>query len=136
MAPTLEPGDWLVAVRPSRIRRGDVVVVRHPTSPFDVVKRVVGLSGERLHGFELQHDEFLLVGDNMTGSTDGRVFGPVNGQAIEGVVRFRYWPSPRRIAARMVQVAGDSSRSRRQSSPSETSIRRPSASRSRKQSRR
>jgi signal peptidase I len=100
MAPTLEPGDWLVAARASTIRRGDVVVVRHPAGAFDVVKRVVALPDERAHGIELGPDEYLVVGDNVTGSTDGRAFGPVKREAIDGVVRLRYWPRPRPIGSR------------------------------------
>jgi type IV secretory pathway protease TraF len=99
MAPTLEPGDWLIAVRAKSIRRGDVVVVRHPARAFDVVKRVVALPEEWFQDRELASDEYLVVGDNVIGSTDGRAFGPVKREAIDGVVRFRYWPRPRPIGS-------------------------------------
>jgi signal peptidase I len=100
MVPTLQPGDWLIALRTMRIRRGDVVVVRHPARAFDVVKRVVALPEERFNGLELGPDEYLVLGDNIAGSTDGRAFGPVKRRAINGVVRFRYWPRPRPIGSR------------------------------------
>jgi nickel-type superoxide dismutase maturation protease len=94
MAPTLWPGDYLVATRPRRIRRGDVVVVAHPTRPLEVVKRVVALPGEAAEGRTLGPDEYLVLGDNPLQSTDGRSFGPVPRGSIGGVVRWRYWPSP------------------------------------------
>jgi signal peptidase I len=94
MAPTLQPGDYLVATRPRRIGRGDVVVVAHPTRPLEVVKRVVALPGEAAEGRTLGSDEYLVVGDNPLQSTDGRSFGPIAGESIRGVVRWRYWPRP------------------------------------------
>ena len=84
MIPTLRPGDWLVATRAGRIRRGRVVVPTHPDRGLDLVKRIADASGGR----------YLVVGDNPTESTDGRGFGPVGRESIEGVVRFRYWPRP------------------------------------------
>jgi len=94
MSPTLEPGDYLVATRPGRIRRGDVVVLAHPRLPLEVVKRVSSLPGEAAEGRDLGPDEYLVVGDNPDRSTDGRAFGPILGASIRGVVRWRYWPRP------------------------------------------
>ena len=94
MAPTLQPGDFLVATRPRRIGRGDVVVVAHPSRPLEVVKRVVALPGEPAEGRTLGPDEYLVLGDNPRQSTDGRSFGPIAGRSIRGVVRWRYWPRP------------------------------------------
>jgi signal peptidase I len=117
MAPTLVPGQFLIATRPRRIHRGDVVVVRLPSRGIDAVKRVVGMPGERvrveagraevdgrmLHEphargagvsgeWSLGEGEFLVLGDDREESTDGRTFGPVPAETIVGVVRFRYWP--------------------------------------------
>jgi signal peptidase I len=117
MAPTLLPGQFLVATRPRHIHRGDVVVVRLPRRGIEAVKRVVGLPGERvrvvaghaeidgrrLHephasgtgvsgDWSLAEGEYLVLGDDRGESTDGRTFGPVPGEALVGVVRFRYWP--------------------------------------------
>lgn len=117
MAPTLLPGQYLVATRPRHIHRGDVVVVRLPRRGIEAVKRVVGLPGERvrvvagqaeidgrrLHEphasgtgvsgeWSLGAGEYLVLGDDRGESTDGRTFGPVPGEALVGVVRFRYWP--------------------------------------------
>jgi type IV secretory pathway protease TraF len=45
-------------------------------------------------GRSLGPEEYLLAGDNEEWSTDGRHFGTVRREAIEGVVRFRYHPRP------------------------------------------
>lgn len=91
MVPTLEPGDWLIAVRAGKVERGDVVVLRHPSRPMELVKRVAALPGES----GLGPQSYLVVGDNPEESTDGRAFGPVERPVIAGVVVARYRPSPR-----------------------------------------
>ena len=97
MMPTLRPGDWLLATRFGRIQRGSVVVLRHPGEALDLVKRVRACPGDEVEGRILGRDEFLVVGDNEQASTDGRSFGAVPREAIEGVVRFRYHPDPGRV---------------------------------------
>ena len=104
MSPGLQPGDWVVAVRPLRVRRGDIVVVEDPRTPgFELVKRVVALPGDWLEvadhheqgdaaGLVLGPDEYWVLGDAPERSTDSRTFGPVSRTAIRGVVRLRYWP--------------------------------------------
>ena len=123
MRPTLEPGQRIAVaplVRPPR--RGDLVVVAR--ADREVVKRVVGLPGERvrLHAGGLEVDgravpepylkgrapgagelelelgpgQYLVLGDHRAASTDGRDFGPVGADALLGRVRFAYWP-PRRL---------------------------------------
>lgn len=94
MIPTLRPGDWLLATRGGEIRRGSIVVLRHPGKGLDLVKRVKALPGERVGDGVMGGNEYLVVGDNAAASTDGRRFGPVPREAIEGVVRFRYRPRP------------------------------------------
>jgi nickel-type superoxide dismutase maturation protease len=94
MTPTLSAGDWLIATRPARLRRGHVVVVRHPERDLELVKRVAAVPGDRVDGRTLGADEYLVVGDNRGASSDGRTFGPVRREAILGVVRLRYWPRP------------------------------------------
>ncbi|HSK35716.1 MAG TPA: signal peptidase I, partial [Actinomycetota bacterium] len=106
-------------------RRGDLVVVRRPRN-LEVVKRVVGLPGERVRlaagrlevdgapvpepylvgdagagelDVELGPAEYLVLGDHRAASTDGRDFGPVGADALLGRVRFAYWP-PRRLDRR------------------------------------
>jgi signal peptidase I len=122
MRPTLRPGQR-VAVGPldRPPRRGDLVVLQGPG--LEVVKRVVGLPGERVRlvagrlqvdgvavaepylaggaggdlDLRLGGDQYLVLGDNRAASTDGRDFGPVPAQALTARVRFAYWP-PRRLS--------------------------------------
>lgn len=121
MSPTLEDGDYVVALRPRGLRRGDVVVVRRPDG-LEVAKRLVGLPGERVRvrggavtvdgtplrepyasgsgppgEWVLGRDEYVVLGDARARSTDARTFGPVRRDAVLGVVRARYWPRPRLV---------------------------------------
>jgi signal peptidase I len=138
MRPTLPPGQRLAVGPLDRPpRRGDLVVVRSARSTgappwgspdpsgLEMVKRVVGLPGERVRlvagrleidGVEvaepylaagaagaegdldvrLGEDQYLVLGDHRAASTDGRDFGPVPASALTGRVRFAYWP-PRRL---------------------------------------
>ena len=98
MRPALEPGDWALAVAPSRIRRGGVVVVEHPARPgFEMVKRVAAVPGDAApDGRVLGADEFWVEGDASDASTDSRAFGPVGRANVKGSVRFVYWPPQRR----------------------------------------
>lgn len=45
-------------------------------------------------GFEvrLADGEYLVLGDRREASTDGRAFGPVRLDDLDGIVRFAYWP--------------------------------------------
>lgn len=96
MAPTLRPGDFLIAVRSGPIRRGALAVVELPNPPrYEVVKRMVGVPGDSIEGGPLSPGEFWMLGDNPAASTDSRTMGPVRREAIRGVVRFRYWPPGR-----------------------------------------
>jgi type IV secretory pathway protease TraF len=98
MRPTLEPGEWAIAVTRPRIRRGDVVVVEHPGRPgFEIIKRVLAVPGELAPtGRRLRPDELWVEGDAPGSSTDSRTFGPVLRRHVKGTVRVVYWPSGRR----------------------------------------
>jgi signal peptidase I len=133
MRPTLVPGHRIAVGPVDRPpARGDLVVLRHPLHDgLEVVKRVVGLPGERvvldagrlevdgralaepyLHrawppdpaAFEVRlgPEQYLVLGDHRVASTDGREFGPTPADAFLGRVRLAYWP-PRRLRPR----AGD-----------------------------
>jgi signal peptidase I len=98
MAPTLLPGDWALAVKPGRLRRGDVVVVEHPDRPgLELVKRVVGVPDELApDGSILEAGEWWVEGDSPGESTDSRHFGAVRTTGIKAKVRLIYWPPSRR----------------------------------------
>ena len=102
------------------LSRGSIVVTAH-AERVDV-KRIVGLPGERitftegmllingmrmsepyLRGlpavigldfaeYELGHDDYFVMGDNRTHSTDSRHYGPVRRSAIVGRMTSRVWP--------------------------------------------
>ena len=96
MRPTLEPGDWALAVRVQRVRRGDVVVVEHPERPgFELVKRVVHVPGEAAPDGRVLMDEVWVEGDEPEGSTDSRRFGPVPIGHVHARVRWVWWPPER-----------------------------------------
>ena len=88
MAPTLRPGDRMVAVRGLQARPGDIVAARDPRAPSRMlVKRVAYIDADRrLH----------LAGDDPSASTDSRTFGPVTGSDLVARVVWRYWPRARR----------------------------------------
>jgi len=96
MAPTLKPGDYMLAVRSRSIRRGALVVVEHPQRPgYEMIKRVAAIPGERVEDRTLGPDEYWVTGDNEEGSTDSRTFGPVPADAIRRRILFLYWPPDR-----------------------------------------
>jgi signal peptidase I len=98
MVPELEPGDWLVATRPGRLRPGDLVVVEHPERPgFELVKRLSTLPGGSVGALVLGPGQYWVTGDQTGSSTDSTWFGPVGARHIRGVIRLRYWP-PWRLA--------------------------------------
>src|SRR5438093_1499545 len=82
MTPTLEPGDYLLAVRSRSVRRGSLVVLEHPDRPgYEMVKRVAAMPGESAAGRVLGPDEYWVTGDNPDGSTDSRTFGTISADA-------------------------------------------------------
>ena len=88
MAPTLQPGDWLLADPEAYRQRaptmGDLVLVPDPReSTRLLVKRVA----------QVDPDDWLrLAGDAPGASTDSRAFGSVDPATVEGRPWFRYWP--------------------------------------------
>jgi len=85
MLPTLEPGDYLVAdklvsgARPKGLARGDVVVLRRPGAE-DVVKRVIGLPGDRVRVSSLVNINGWLV----PSCDAGHYFRVTEGKVVDG----------------------------------------------------
>jgi len=107
MAPSIEPGDWLI-VNP-RVSAwpapGAVVVFRDPMSDVLSIKRVAAGPGERVRFADgyltLAADEAWLTADATEASTraagfgppiDSTRFGPVSVDRLVGRVVFRYGP--------------------------------------------
>lgn len=113
MEPALGSGDYVwcsaFAYLGTLPARYDVVLARVPKLPRPVVKRVVGLPGERVEvranrlwvdgaeiyeyrahninearAWELGADEYVLLGDNWARSNDSRYFGTVKAGQIIG----------------------------------------------------
>lgn len=123
MLPTLCAGDQVLVdkrVGPEDLRHGDLVVVRAPDDGRLVVKRVVGLPGDRLEIRDallfvdgrrvrepyVDHDsidalfygpkrvpprQIWVMGDNRAASIDSRDYDGVAYESVEGRVLVRWW---------------------------------------------
>ncbi len=103
MSPSLEAGDYVLAVRLPRWagrsvfgwRVGWIVVAERPDRPgLTIIKRVASVEGASREE-EGERVTITLLGDNPAASTDSRQFGPVGAEAVWGVVVVRYWPAGR-----------------------------------------
>ena len=83
MVPTLHHGDRLLVHYGARIKRGDVVVLRHP---FQQDLLVVKRAAERREG------GWWVLGDNAYAGGDSTDYGVVPDELVLGRVRFRYRP--------------------------------------------
>ncbi len=101
MAPSIQPGDWLVT-DPTVVRwprRGSVVVFREPMSDVLAIKRVAGRPGHvvdtEVGPIRLGAEEAWLLGDASGPSHDSRHYGPVSRDRLVARAWFRYWPPSR-----------------------------------------
>lgn len=95
MNPGYKEGDRLlispILLHFSPPTEGDVVVIQHPKeSNKQLLKRVIGVPGDRVEGVELGPDEYFVLGDNKGKSEDSRQFGVIKRNQILGKVWFRY----------------------------------------------
>lgn len=129
MSPTLLVGDKVIVNKLeyefTSVKRGDIVAIYSPLEKKNLVKRVIGISGETISfseddfvyidgnkleepylpesvipayevkTYKLGSNEFFVMGDNRNNSADSRVFGPISIEKIFGKVIFIYGPFPR-----------------------------------------
>lgn len=111
-----------MAFRVGQVERGDVVVFQYPRDHTkSYIKRVIGLPGDRVeidHGRVIVNgvvlsepyvpsrftddrsqpkmiiptNEYFVMGDHRSISSDSRDFGPVDRELIYGKAAFVYWP--------------------------------------------
>jgi signal peptidase I len=131
MYSTLDKGDRVLVNKLSYhlhdIHRGDIVVFERPervadTDIKDLIKRVVGLSGDTVEGRDgrvwvngkaldegylddgittsqfprqtIARGEIWVMGDNRGNSEDSRFFGPIKKDLVVGRAFVRVWPIP------------------------------------------
>ena len=136
MAPNLREGERLLVVKkhysPERLpSRGDVIIFPDPEEGAIVVKRVIGLPGERvdvmgprvyINGQLLREPyakatepagltrivpqgRIWVMGDNRDDSADSREYGTIRLESIRGRAVMVMWPFPFRVIPRTRQVA-------------------------------
>ena len=86
MVPTLHHGDRLLVHYGAKVKRGDVIVLRHP---FQQDLLVVKRAAERRDG------GWWVLGDNAYAGGDSTDYGTVPDELVLGTVRFRYRPRRR-----------------------------------------
>ncbi len=122
MEPTLSAGDRVIAIKPEKLKRKDIVVINDPEGEKNVlIKRIIGLPGEKIMIKKgnvyinnvkisepyikekpryilikkIPENHYFLLGDNRNDSKDSSVWGPVPKELIIGKIVCLYWPLKR-----------------------------------------
>jgi len=122
MEPTLAVGDRIIAIKPEKLKRKDIVVIKAPEGKRDILtKRIIGLPGEKIVVKKgnvyinnvkisepyikekpiyvlvkkIPENHYFLLGDNRNDSEDSSEWGPVPEKLIMGKVVCLYWPFKR-----------------------------------------
>ncbi len=98
MAPTLEPGDRVLALTPLGVARlvdvGDLVLAEVPPPEGSGLRQLVIKRVDRIVSTP-EGRFFRLTGDNAARSWDSRRFGPLPSSALRGLVVWAWPHSPR-----------------------------------------
>ena len=118
MDDTLASGDIMMLYKLAKIERDDIVVVSKDVQGSNLIKRIIGMPGEKIkcvegiiyindmkyndkyskgktsdfEEIELSSDEYFVLGDNRLVSEDSRYFGPVKEKHIEGETSLIIFP--------------------------------------------
>jgi len=102
----------------AKLKRFDIVVLQIDRENEDLIKRIIGLPGEKvkilnnkiyindeeiedkygagntysIDKITLKDDEYYVLGDNRIISMDSRVFGPIKKDDIKGTTNFIMYP--------------------------------------------
>lgn len=100
-------------------RRGDVVVLRSPHEPRELMtKRVVGLAGDWVRprdngsgvttaALPVPRGQLWVEGDNEHASKDSNSFGTISASLVEARVCFKLWPLKEAGIVQRRELAGD-----------------------------
>lgn len=118
MEPTLSEDDYLLVSRRSKPDKGDIVIIKQSDKDKYIVKRVIGVSGDKVtftkngvsvngslldesyvkypessHYYDeysetVSEDSYFVLGDNRDNSADSRHFGDIRESQVIGVVLF------------------------------------------------